>query len=451
MRCAMIKKLGFLLGLGFISTSTYASDTMGRVVSEETMRHRTLLTLSTSKVFRPVAGFWALSGSNTVPLALASKFLTGGYISPEEMKEYESKLLTQNRMGYLQNMYVSVYPFPGLTQSNNQLALKQVKVGTMSLGGISFTKDAFGIVFRGNTPYLGQRKELGSNSFMQLRQRYIDFDFTLPLKAGNWSFSTDVKLSQVLDFQRAETNNLFLESDKNADSIVLGGNFYSQQTGYDFWGTGVGFQMGFGAYRSVNGGSLSINVSDLGVLSVNGIQRQSRGYAWEQSNLKPSADLNVKDVNIQSVGLTGTDIKASNWFDRQRDSVEARLNIEEGVQRGTVLSPFVVNINYNKSLLGSKITGYRLGVNYIHMVGFTPRFSGEIQWRPIKGLSLNHGVSIGGFDTFDVNSSVSFNAGTFSGETLMWSVYVRGIESFLMPSEFHGGGVGIQVYYPFGS
>ena len=445
----MIKKFGFLLVLGFISVSTYASDTIGSVVSELTMRHQSHA-ITTVKSFRPVATFWAVSGSNTVPLALASKFLTGGYISPEEMKKYESKLLTQNRMGYLQDMSVSVYPFPGLTESNDQLALTQISVGTMSLGGISFTKDAFGIVFRGNTPYLGQRKDLGSNSFMQLRQRYIDFEFILPVKAGNWSFSTNVKMSQVLDFQRAETNNLFLESDKNADSIVLGGNFYSQQTGYDFWGTGVGFQMGFGAFRYVGGGGLSIEVFDLGVLSVNGIQRQSRGYEWEQGNLKPGAEINLNDVNIQSVGLTGTDIKASNWFDRQRDSVEARLNIEEGVQRGTVLSPFMASINYSNALFGAKITGYRIGVKYIHMVGFTPRFSGEIQWTPFKGLRLNHGVSLGGFDTFDFNSSLTFDAGRINGETLMWSVYLRGIESFLVPSEFHGGGIGIEVNYPFG-
>ena len=449
MRCAMIKKIGLFFGFGLISAFAHASDTSGRVGSELTMRHQAM-SITTVKTLRPVATFWAVSGSNTVPLALASKFITGGYISPDEMKKYESKLLVDNRLGYLQDMSVSVYPIPGLTESNDQLALKQITVGTMSLGGISFTKDAFGIVFRGNTPYIGQRKELGSNSFIQLRQRYIDFEFKLPVKTGNWSFSTQVKLSQVLDFQRAETNNLFLETDKNADSILLGGNFFSQQTGYDFWGTGVGFQMGFGAYRYAGGGGLSIEVYNLGVLSVNGIQRQSRGYAWEQGNLKPGAELNLNDVNIQSVGLTGTDIKASNWFDRQRDSVEARLNIEEGVQRGTVLSPFTASINYSNALFGAKITGYRIGVKYIHMVGFTPRFSGEIQWTPIKGLRLNHGVSLGGFDAFDVNSSLTFDAGRVNGETLMWSVYLRGIESFLVPSEFHGGGIGIEVNYPFG-
>ena len=450
MRCAMINKFGFLLGLGFISVSTYASDTTSSVVSELTMRHQAN-SITTVKSFRPVASFWATSGSNTVPLAMASKFLTGGYISPDEMKKYESKLLTQNRMGYLQDMSVSVYPLPGLTEPNDQLALKQITVGTMSLGGVSFTKDAFGIFFRGNTPYLGQRKELGTNHFLQLRQRYVDFDIKLPWEASGWKFSTNVKLSQVLDFQRAETSNLFLETDINADSIILGGNFYSQQTGYDFWGTGVGFQMGFSAFRSVNRGYLSVSVSDLGVLSVNGVQRQSRGFYWEGGSIKPGDEFAVNDVNVQSVGLTGTDIKVSNWFDRQRDTVEARLNIEEGVQRGTVLSPFMASINYNKYILGSKINGYGLGINYIHMVGYTPRISAEIRWRAFGNVNLNHGVSFGGFDTFDVNSSVSFNAGKLGGETLMWSVYLRGIESFLVPNEFHGGGIGIQLYYPFGS
>ena len=77
----MINKFGFLLGLGFISVSTYASDTTSSVVSELTMRHQAN-SITTVKSYRPVASFWATSGSNTVPLAMASKFLTGGYISP---------------------------------------------------------------------------------------------------------------------------------------------------------------------------------------------------------------------------------------------------------------------------------------------------------------------------------------------------------------------------------
>ncbi len=414
--------------------------------------HSTLEPISSTKIqtYLPVATFWAFSGSNAVPLQFASKFLTGGYIDPQEMKDYESKLSANNRMGFMQDMSVSVYPIPGLSEPNNELAVRQITVGTMSLGGIAFTKDAFGVVFRGNTPYLGTRKELGTNSYLSLRQRYVDFDIKIPVKAGNWSFSSHVKLSQVLDYQRAETSDMFLFTDANADSVVLGGRFYSQRAGYDFWGTGFGFQVGFSAFRNVNRGFLSISVADLGVLTISEAQTQSRGYTWNADALKPAGTSETKDVNVQSVGLSGDDIKVSNWFDRQRDTVAARLNIKDGVQRGTVLSPFTASINYNKYLLGSKIRGYRMGLSYIHVVGFLPRFSADVRWSPGSNINFTHGISVGGFDTYDINSSIDFNAGFINGNKLMWSIYLRGIESLIVPSEFHGGGIGIQVYYPFG-
>jgi len=445
----MIKSLFLGVVTTFLFVEAIGSDTSstGNFVIE-----RNLEPIPTQKtsIYREIGGFWATSGSNSVPLAMASKFITGGYISPDEMEHFESKLHTNNRMGYIQDMSVSVYPIPGISQPNDDLAVKQITVGTISMGGMSFTKDAFGIFFRGNTPYLGERKEMGNNEFLQLRQRYIDFSIQLPFKSKKWNFYSDVKLSQVLDFNRAHTNNLFLETDKNADSIILGGNFYSQQTAYDFLGTGVGLQGGFGARRSVKQGFLSLSVTDFGFLSVNNVQRQSRGFSWDGDDIQSAEEFSVKDVNIQSVGLTGTDIKVSNWFDRQRDTVESRLNIEEDVQRGMVLSPFIANVSYYKYKVGSIITGYRLGLNYIHMVGYTPRFSGEISWRPIGNVNLNHGVSFGGFDTFDVNSSVSFNAGSFNGQPFLFNIYLRGIESLLVPSELHGGGIGIQIYYPFG-
>jgi hypothetical protein len=167
--------------------------------------------------------------------------------------------------------------------------------------------------------------------------------------------------------------------------------------------------------------------------------------------LTPSGALNLPDVTIQSVGLTGTDIKVSNWFDRQRDTVEARLKIVEGQQRGIVLAPFRASINYGKYFLGSKVKGIRLGVQYIHMVGFIPRVYGDVRWNPSGNINLTHGISIGGFDNFDLNSSVSFTAGMINNAKIMWDIYFRGIESFIAPSQFHGGGIGIQVNFPFSS
>jgi len=92
-----------------------------------------------------------------------------------------------------------------------------------------------------------------------------------------------------------------------------------------------------------------------------------------------------------------------------------------------------------------------MGIQYIHMVGFIPRISGDVRWSPGGNINLTHGVSIGGFDNFDLNSSVSFYAGSINNDKIMWDIYLRGIESFIVPSEFHGGGIGVQVYFPFGN
>ena len=179
----MIKRVLFIVFLGGVAISGFASDT-SVIVPQNIFKPTDVVTQV--KTFRPVVNFWAVSGSNAVPLSMASKFITGGYISPNQMQDYESKLSETNRMGFMQDLSVLVYPIAGLTNPVEGIALQQISLGTLSLGGLTFTKDAFGIFFRGNTPYLGERKELGSNNYLQLRQRYVEFDFKLPLKVGNW-------------------------------------------------------------------------------------------------------------------------------------------------------------------------------------------------------------------------------------------------------------------------
>lgn len=454
MKCGMIKKGIVLVLMASFAQISWASDSTYinvKKISEEDPQN-TNSVITTVQVIRRVASFWALSGSNGIPLNIASKFITGGYISPDQMTKIESSLPSNNRLGYLQDMSVTIYPLMGVTQPQKNLALNNISIGTLSLGGISFTKDAFGVLFRGNTPYLGERKELGQNQFVQLRQRYVDFDFNIPKNIGSWRFSANIKLSQVLDYQKSETNDLFVETDPNADSVKLGGRFYSLQTGYDFWGTGVGLQGGISTFHGIgNGAYLSFSISDFGVLSFSQVNRQSRGYEWENESLNPIKDIPINDVTLQSVGLTGTDLKVSNWFDRQRDTIESRLNIQDGVQRGTVWAPFRASLSYFKmSRNYSRLwQGYRVNLQYIHINGFIPRLNTELFWR-FRNVRFNTGISLGGFDTFDLNASAEFEAGMFQGKGLNWGLFLRGIESFIVPSQFHGGGVGIELSYPFG-
>src|SRR6056300_1778079 len=134
-------------------------------------------TITEVKRIRQVAGFSAITGSNAVPLNFASRFATGGYIPPSDIQEYEGLLSDQNRLGLFTDYHTTIYPIPELIDNDKINALKQIEVGVQNLAGATFTKDAFGLIFRGNAPYIGTLKEAGENSFYQLSQRYLRFSF----------------------------------------------------------------------------------------------------------------------------------------------------------------------------------------------------------------------------------------------------------------------------------
>jgi hypothetical protein len=430
----------------------YQMDSLLKTIplNSNTLKHTKIDGLQQEKV----ASFYALTGSNGLPLGLVSKFITGGYIGPEEMKEYESMLFNVNRIGFLQDASVSLYPLLGVTEhANGNSFIKNATLGTLSLGGISFTKDAFGVFFRGNTPYLGEKKEIGKNEFYQLRQRYLNIQLNKHWTWGDLTVSPEITFIQILDFRRGSTQDLFLKTDILADTITLGGRFYNQSTGYNFWGRGLGIAAGFQASLPIkNLGLFTMGLHDFGLLNIPKLNTQSRGFEWNSGSLNPSTEKPVQDVQIQSVEISGTDFKANNWFGRQVDTVIARVGIEERQSYGTVLSPFRFNLAWNSqaTFFSNGIwRGYRLAVNYIHVVGFIPRFSSDLRWAPTKNMLLSHGISYGGFDVFDLNSSVSFSAGTIHGRALQWSIFMRGIESFVSPNNYHGGGVGVELLYSF--
>ena len=134
-------------------------------------------TITEVKRIRQVAGFSAITGSNAVPFNFVSRFATGGYIPPSDIQEYEGLLADQNRLGLFSDYHMAIYPIPELIDNDNVNALKQIEVGVQNLAGATFTKDAFGLIFRGNAPYIGTLKEAGENSFYQLSQRYLRFSF----------------------------------------------------------------------------------------------------------------------------------------------------------------------------------------------------------------------------------------------------------------------------------
>ena len=410
-------------------------------------------TITEVKRIRQVAGFSAITGSNAVPFNFVSRFATGGYIPPSDIQEYEGLLADQNRLGLFSDYHMAIYPIPELIDNDNVNALKQIEVGVQNLAGATFTKDAFGLIFRGNAPYIGTLKEAGENSFYQLSQRYLRFSFEpKSWSEGKFAKRIGLQFSQALNYNRGYTKGLSVNTDSNIDSVLISGSYYSQGTGYQFGGTGWGLQLNADFYYKLGNSKYAyLSVENFGFISLNNVSTISRGFQWDNTNLNPVGDVPTSDVNIQSVGLSGAELKVSNWFDRQRDSIESKLGMTEVSQRGNIWTPFNINIGFTSRKYDGKEKGYLIRFQYINVPGFLPRISGSYVWNPIRNLVFKPGISFGGFDVFDINTTFSLPTFRLGGGSVFVDGFINGIESFIVPNKYHGGGIGLQISYPFSS
>ncbi len=429
-------KIGFGL-LGFILSSNLTAQDLtpqsGNVVVEHYM---------------PVFEYKVETGSNAVPLGFASRFAVGGYVNPDKMAAYHEGLNDNNRLGAFQRMSIQLVPFVGL-QKYATVNKQKVSVyySSESVSGAKFTKDAFGLMMRGNTPFLGQEMKVGNNEIWSLSQRKLKVKFWSWKKQMAWN----VSLSQVVNYSHIRTQDLSLFSDLRGDSISFDGKISSQNTNYQPSGTGWGLQFGLSKsfdFVRPNGKRWSANFSlqDFGFVSIHNVKTVSRGVLFDQNSLKPVEWTGTNTVNLKAVNLNYSDLRAGDWIDRQRDSVEAKLNFNEINQRGTILSPFEVVVGLSrigKGIMMKHFTqnGYFVNLSYRHVLGYVPRLEVGSRWFSKNDVAIMPSVSLGGFDVMDINFSLQYKAYV--------ELHLYGMESFIAPSKWHGGGLMLRFRYPF--
>ncbi len=421
--------------------------------------------LNRVEFYHPILWYNLESGSNGVPFSMLSRFAFGGYISPSEMNDYQSLLsTTDNRMGAIQSYGMTIYPIPGI-EVQKKGALESISLEVDDYSGANFTQDAFRMIFQGNTNYLGQTLNVDNNKFESLRTRSLKFNFRKSLK--NIDVIPTLQFSQCLNFTSIETQKIKLQSDALGDELQFSGNAYSANTGYSFWGTGYGVQAGlsieFKNIRQTNNRiySLSIGVKNLGFYSISNVSTVSRNTVWNADNngLSPDGWVETSAFNLKAVQINSSDLQFGSWFDRQGDSIKSKLNFIESERKGTILSPFSVQakLNIKPHSYVSGIIKHEISLKYVYLTGYIPQLSywahARVNFKGFKGntkFSFNYmvGLSLGGFDDFDINAGFMINSFKFKGKTVLTILRFTGLESFVMPSKFHGAGAFVQLSYP---
>jgi len=420
---------------------------------------------SNGSVVMPIASFDIESGSNAVPLSMVSKFAFGGYISPESMNNYQSLLSNSNRMGASQEYRLTLYPIVGF-ESNKNISLKTVELLIQDVLGANFTQDAFRLFFQGNTNYLGQTLNADKNEIESWRNRVLRFVFKTKSKFFGFSVNPNIQFGQCLSYTRISTKDIKLTSDQLGDKVDFSGSGYFASTGYSFGGNGYGLQAGLDLTKSIlntNGllTNIELKLQNFGFYSFSDVNVTGKDAVWNANGegLTPDSYQNSKPLNLTAVQINASDLRFGSWFTRQKDSIVSKLNLVDSKRRGMIMSPFTIyaGIDFrNRNNFNAKLFNQLISLKYINVIGYLPRlnymatFKGKYNSKKSNKTSpffYQVGASVGGFDDFDINCGLSFASFNFKGKPLVWGINLIGIESFIIPSKWHGGGIGMHLGY----
>ena len=124
--------------------------------------------------------------SSSLTNSFTNKLLFGGNLSTSEIQNSHAKLQATNTLGLEGNVefeYRNLAVFP----SNNWGILLKTSVNTIN--SCHYTNDLFGVLFEGNTPFLGKGLQLNPSSLQSISYLKFGFGFIQKKTKNNFSFN----------------------------------------------------------------------------------------------------------------------------------------------------------------------------------------------------------------------------------------------------------------------
>lgn len=430
-------------------------------------------------IYEDLLRYQLVTGSNVLPFSFMGKMAFGGYITPAATESIESHLKSQNRAGYLQSSGLVLYPLKRRFHSeqfhaaSNKVEVVSIGIRNIQMAGLTFSGDAFRLVFRGNGYYKGQTLEVGSNKFFAMGMNTVDFGISVPKskRIEKLYFS----IAQVTQYNLLKTQDMSLYTSSIADSVVINGRFYSQSTaGLGFGQKGLGVMMSMDRTMQIGSsgsGRLSkpiyYGARDLGLLFLPTLSVDSRGYSWDEntSGLKPAGESQIRPVTVTQAVVSSRDLQLGNWFTSQRDTLNSRLKVNSQKRSGTVISPFTLyaqrelfsyspnNQNSSKKGLGGaflhvmdlnftylNIPGYQLSTTLSWGSFYRPK--GEQKWTSFYSECY---LGLGGFDTWNLGYKGFLKSNIIGLGQTSFMIDLRGLEAWIFPKRQHGAGISFGV------
>ena len=286
--------LGSISVILLFSTTAIGQTPTGLLMMKDTSRYN-----SSSMLMLEGSG---LIGSNVLDINFFEKSIYGGRLENDHLDRLSSKLKIQNRSGFGATAGLDYFNFTDTLFGNPNKGLR-VGVHSNYHASLSYGKDVFKLIYRGNNAYRGDTVELGP--LVGEYQAWQKFSVGI----FNKKTLSSISLSLVAgdQYESLILNDASLYTSMQGDSLALGysGEYVSSDTLKNGWANGSGLGLAIDLDYNlplVDGkGVISIALRDIGFVAWN---KQTRNIDFDSTTTWTGLQVNdLFDLNTDSLDL----------------------------------------------------------------------------------------------------------------------------------------------------
>ncbi len=365
--------------------------------------------------------------TSSINNTFSSKLIKGGLINDDLIQSNFDKHKTINHLGreFTNNLAVTIQnPFKKIEKLNSLDLL--FEAGYSSIVSGVYSKDLFGLVFKGNQNYIGDTADFSGTNFQYIDFQNIGIGFSHKKTKSSFSINyVNVQNYLLSDFSVA---TVFFAEDSSQIDLDLNGDLnstYSQK-----FNKGSGVSLNFKANIEVPWKDDSKAFFQF--------QVQNFGFAKVENILRYRIDTTISysGFNVDNLINLNTNYLENNlWQDTlniKQDTISSWIMLPAMIQFGKVLN---ANSTY-------KLQSF-FGIKMYPSLKYTPKIYAGIDYLISKNFHAGLSTSYGGFGNFRVGIYVNY-----ASKKINFGIGTEDLYGLISKKGF-GQAVNIRLNYAF--
>jgi hypothetical protein len=242
-------------------------------------------------------------GANSLDLLFIKKSIFGGKLEDRHLDNIQEESHNTNRAGFLMNGGIDFYNFKDTLLHDPKLGMK-ISLSTNYHGSLSYTRDLFGLIYRGNSKSKGDTMSPGPLSAQF--QSWQKFGVGIFNKKTYTSVSVSLVAGQAFQSLLVRNSNLYTSAVGDSLSLTYGGDYLQSDSAKSGIANGSGlglcFDFDYNLPLEGNKGFISLSVRDIGFVFWN---KQSKQTTFNSSTNFTGIEVNdLFELDTDSINFS---------------------------------------------------------------------------------------------------------------------------------------------------